>query len=56
MIRALILTMILGAVVSACAYREEKTVVPAQPTAIVSQPASVTYVEPLPSSTVVYTR
>ena len=57
MTRAFILAIALCAVASACSYREEKTVVPATTTAAVAPvPATVTYVDTVPSSTVVYTR
>jgi hypothetical protein len=55
--RVFILAIALAAVASGCAYREEKTVVPAPTTATVAPaPSTVTYVDPTPSSTVVYTR
>ena len=57
MTRILILAIALGAIASGCSYREEKTVVPATTAAVVAPvPATVTYVDPAPSSTVVYTR
>ena len=57
MTRAIILAIALCAVASACSYHEEKTVVPATTTATVAPvPSTVTYVDPAPSSTVVYTR
>ena len=56
MIRVVILAIALGAITSACSIRESKTVVPATTTAVVPAPAAVTYVDPVPSSTVVYTR
>jgi hypothetical protein len=55
MTRILILAIALGAIASGCSYREEKTVVPATTTAV-AVPATVTYVDPAPSSTVIYTR
>jgi hypothetical protein len=56
MTRALILALALCAVASACSYREEKTVVPATTATVAPVPTTVTYVDPAPSSTVVYTR
>jgi hypothetical protein len=55
MTRAIILAIALSAIASACSIREERTVVPAT-TAVAPAPATVTYVDPAPSSTVVYTR
>jgi len=56
MTRAFILAIALCAFASACSYREEKTVVPTTTAAVAPVPATVTYVDPAPSSTVVYTR
>ena len=55
MIRVVILAIALGAIASACSIREERTVRPAVSTvAVAPAPAAVTYVDTVPSSTIVY--